>query len=214
MTVVSRWDRWNGRSATHKTRWVRIGETNAWLAERSRKLILRAYVEARDRLPEFEPTRDTFIMSERLLLLSCLPRASSPKPITRSAILHTRVSAADSSYSNYIISCVHPAAAVCVCVCVRVRTCSLQNVRGLLRDHELISRVADVQGRAFQFGQKSFDSIRFGKLINLPPVHWYSNDKFFIERFRAAVSVLIGPCCPALLNRIHANVYTVVLLGK
>ena len=36
----------------------------------------------------------------------------------------------------------------------------------------------------------------------------------FIERFRAAVSVLIGPCCPALLNRIHANVYTVVLLGK
>jgi len=25
----------------------------------------------------------------------------------------------------------------------------------------------------------------------------------FIERFRAAVSVLIGPCCPALLNRIH-----------
>ena len=36
----------------------------------------------------------------------------------------------------------------------------------------------------------------------------------FIERFRAAVSVLIGPCCPALLNRTHANVYTVVLLGK
>jgi len=34
------------------------------------------------------------------------------------------------------------------------------------------------------------------------------------ERFRATVSVLIGPCCPALLNRIHANVYTVVLLGK
>ena len=36
----------------------------------------------------------------------------------------------------------------------------------------------------------------------------------FIERFRAAVSVLIGPCCPALLNRIRANVHTVVLLGK
>ena len=36
----------------------------------------------------------------------------------------------------------------------------------------------------------------------------------FIERFRAAVSVLIGPCCPALLNRIHANVHTVVLLRK
>ena len=36
----------------------------------------------------------------------------------------------------------------------------------------------------------------------------------FIERFRAAVSVLIGLCCPALLNRIHANVHSVVLLGK
>ena len=99
---------------------IRLGESELerLMAERSRKLILRAYVEARDRLPEFEPARDTFIMSERLLLLSCLPRASSPKPITCSAILHTRVSAADSSYSNYIISCVHPAAAVCVCVCV------------------------------------------------------------------------------------------------
>ena len=36
----------------------------------------------------------------------------------------------------------------------------------------------------------------------------------FIERLRAAVSVLIGPCSPALLNRIRANVHTVVLLGK
>ena len=36
----------------------------------------------------------------------------------------------------------------------------------------------------------------------------------FIERFRAAVSVLIGPCCPAFQNRINANVHTVVLLGK
>jgi len=36
----------------------------------------------------------------------------------------------------------------------------------------------------------------------------------FIERFRAAVSVFIGPCCTALQNRIHANVHTVVLLGK
>ena len=36
----------------------------------------------------------------------------------------------------------------------------------------------------------------------------------FIERFRAAVSVFIGPCCLALLNRIHANVHIVVLLGK
>jgi len=46
-------------------------------------------------------------------------------------------------------------------------------------------------GRAFQFGQKSFHSIlfdscyridffdsnRFGNLINLPLVHWYSNSK-------------------------------------
>ena len=42
----------------------------------------------------------------------------------------------------------------------------------------------------------------------------YAPVTVFIERFRAAVSVLIGPCCPALLNRIYANVYTVVLLGK
>jgi len=42
----------------------------------------------------------------------------------------------------------------------------------------------------------------------------YAPSDCFIERFRATVSVLIGPCCPALLNRIHANVHTVVLLGK
>jgi len=35
-----------------------------------------------------------------------------------------------------------------------------------------------------------------------------------ITRFRAAVSVLVGPCCPALLNCIDADVYTVVSLGK
>jgi len=43
-----------------------------------------------------------------------------------------------------------------------------------------------IRTRAFQFGQKSFDSIlateliffiRFGNLINLQLVHWYSNDK-------------------------------------
>ena len=39
----------------------------------------------------------------------------------------------------------------------------------------------------------------------------YNNDN---NDVRAAVSVLIGSCCPALVNRIHANVYTVVLLGK
>ena len=33
----------------------------------------------------------------------------------------------------------------------------------------------------------------------------------FIERLRAAVSVLDGPCCPALLNCIDVNVHTVVL---
>ena len=48
--------------------------------------------------------------------------------------------------------------------------------------------------RAFQFGRKSFDSIRFdsryridffdsirfGNLINLPLVHWYSNSKLLV----------------------------------
>ena len=34
-------------------------------------------------------------------------------------------------------------------------------------------------------------------------------------RVRAAVGVLVGPCCPALLNCIDADVHTVVLLlGK
>jgi len=32
--------------------------------------------------------------------------------------------------------------------------------------------------------------------------------------FRAAVSFLVGPCCPALLNCIDVDVHTVVLLGK
>ena len=36
----------------------------------------------------------------------------------------------------------------------------------------------------------------------------------FSKCFRAAVSVLVGPCCPALLNCIDVNVHTVVLLGK
>jgi len=38
----------------------------------------------------------------------------------------------------------------------------------------------------------------------------------YTERFRAAVSVLVGPCCPALLNYIDVDVHTVVLglLGK
>ena len=32
--------------------------------------------------------------------------------------------------------------------------------------------------------------------------------------FRAAVSVIVGPCCPALLNCIDADVHTVVSFGK
>jgi len=33
-------------------------------------------------------------------------------------------------------------------------------------------------------------------------------------RFIAVVSVLVGPCCPALLNCIDVDVHTVVLLCK
>jgi len=58
--------------------------------------------------------------------------------------------------------------------------------------HTCLYRILNVYraligSRAFQFGQKSFDSIlatesiffsiRFGNLINLPLVHWYSNSK-------------------------------------
>ena len=55
----------------------------------------------------------------------------------------------------------------------------------------------------------------------------YVPSNSFIERFRAAVSVLVGPCCPALLNCIEnlyftrmnifgidVDVHTVALLGK
>jgi len=34
------------------------------------------------------------------------------------------------------------------------------------------------------------------------------------KRYRAAVCVLVGPCCPALLNCIDVDVHTVVLSGK
>ena len=42
-----------------------------------------------------------------------------------------------------------------------------------------LAPAAAAAARAFQFGQKKFrfDSIRFGNLINLPLVHWYSNSK-------------------------------------
>ena len=35
-----------------------------------------------------------------------------------------------------------------------------------------------------------------------------------VERLRAAVGVLVGHCCPALLNCIDVDVHPVVLLGK
>ena len=35
-----------------------------------------------------------------------------------------------------------------------------------------------------------------------------------MKLFRTAVSVLVGPCCPALLNSIDVDVHTVVLLGR
>jgi len=42
----------------------------------------------------------------------------------------------------------------------------------------------------------------------------YVPSNCFIQYFRAAVSVVVGPCCPALLNCIDVNVHTVVLVGK
>jgi len=42
----------------------------------------------------------------------------------------------------------------------------------------------------------------------------YVPSNCFIQRFRAAVSVLVGPCCPTLLNCIDVDAHTVVLLGK
>ena len=42
----------------------------------------------------------------------------------------------------------------------------------------------------------------------------YVPSNCFITCFRAAVGVLVGPCCPAVLNCIDVDVHTVVLLGK
>jgi len=42
----------------------------------------------------------------------------------------------------------------------------------------------------------------------------YVPSNCFVKRFRAAVSVLVGPSCPALLNYIDVDVHNVVLLGK
>ena len=36
----------------------------------------------------------------------------------------------------------------------------------------------------------------------------------FFQRFRAAVSVLVGPCCPALLNCIGVDVHAVVFIAQ
>jgi len=40
------------------------------------------------------------------------------------------------------------------------------------------------------------------------------SSKCFIKRSMVVVSVLVGPCCPALLHCIDVDVPTVVLLGK
>ena len=70
-----------------------------------------------------------------------------------------------------------------------------------------------------------FSKIQIGFTF-LVPAHPGSPGKRTIKRvcvcvcvhacvcFRAAVSVLIGPCCPAALNCIDVDVHTVALLGK
>jgi len=42
----------------------------------------------------------------------------------------------------------------------------------------------------------------------------YVTSNCFIERFRATVSALVEPCCPAVQNCIDVDVHTVVLLLK
>jgi len=42
----------------------------------------------------------------------------------------------------------------------------------------------------------------------------YVPSNCFITRFTAAVSVLVGPCCSAVLNCMDVDVHIVVLLGK
>jgi len=42
----------------------------------------------------------------------------------------------------------------------------------------------------------------------------FSHETGQLPSLRAAVSVLVGPCCPALLNCVDVDVYTVVLLGQ
>ena len=64
----------------------------------------------------------------------------------------------------------------CTSVCARLQQPRLHRSECSLSDRIVckVSAVADRparRARAFQFGQKSFDSIRFGNLINLPLVH-------------------------------------------
>ena len=66
-----------------------------------------------------------------------------------------------------------------------------------------------------------FSKIQIGFTF-LVPAHPGSPGKRTIKRvcvcacvcFRAAVSVLVGPCCPAALNCIDVDVLTVALFGK
>ena len=76
-------------------------------------------------------------------------------------------------------------------ICLSVPRCCCLGYRhaGCLQlSHRWPSKLCRLRTRAFQFGQKKFwfDSIlatesifliRFGNLINLPLVHWYSNSK-------------------------------------
>jgi len=59
-----------------------------------------------------------------------------------------------------------------------------------------------------------FSGTALKRLISLVCVIEYVPSNCFITRFRAAVSVLVGPCCPSLLNCIDVDVHTLVLLGK
>jgi len=49
----------------------------------------------------------------------------------------------------------------------------------------------EAEARAFQFGQKSFDSIRFANLINLPLLHWYSNMVSLVKGLAASLYAVV-----------------------
>jgi len=52
------------------------------------------------------------------------------------------------------------------------------------------------------------------ELGSAPEPYAQQSSMGYIYLFRAAVSVLVGPCCPALPNCIDVDVHTAVLLGK